>query len=130
MKKKMIISAIVVLILIASVGGGFYMFQQKKKEAQVVEWEKVAARRFKNQFTDIKEIRFSKEYNYNRLAGFVAASAEVTADNVTDVVGISLPVPDNENEGIGAYGEPIKLTLGKTIKTVKVIYSDLSEEEI
>jgi cbb3-type cytochrome oxidase subunit 3 len=129
MKKKMIISVIVVLLLIVSIGGGFYMFKQKEK-AEVVEWEKVAARRLKEGFADIKEIRFSTEYNYNHLAGFVAISAEITTSSVTDIIGISLPVPENESEGIGAYGEPIKLILGKTINSVKVVYSDLSEEEI
>ncbi|MGC6767531.1 hypothetical protein [Enterococcus sp. LJL51] len=129
MNKKIIVGIVAVLVLISSISGGFYVLK-KNEQSQVVEWEKVAARRLKKQFVNIKEIYFLEKYNYNHLAGFVSVSAEITTNDVKDIVVISLPVPENKDEGIGAYGKPIKLKLGETKDKVKVVYSDLSEEEI
>ncbi|MGK0550870.1 hypothetical protein ACSFB8_00800 [Enterococcus faecalis] len=103
------------------------MFKQKEKEAQVVEWEKVAARRLKEEFADIKELRFSEEYNYNHLAGFVAVGADIITENEKDIISLSLPI---EKDGAYGYGGATKLKDGKTETKIKVIYSDLSEEEI
>ncbi|MHC5216192.1 hypothetical protein ACYSNR_05950 [Enterococcus sp. LJL128] len=103
---------------------------KKNEQVQVVEWEKVAAQRLKNKFANIEEIRFLEKYNYNHLAGFVAVNVEVITSNGIDTIDVDLPVPENEDYGIGAYGKPIKLKLGGTTNKVHVSYSDLSEEEI
>jgi len=128
MKKKISISVIVVLLLIASVGGGVYMFKQKEKEAQVVEWEKVAAKQIKNTFANIEEIHFSEKYRDNWLAGFVSIGADIVTSETKDSIGFSLP-PDDETS-LESYGGGTSLKDGKTETKVKVIYSDLSEEEI
>ncbi|MGC6767534.1 hypothetical protein [Enterococcus sp. LJL51] len=103
---------------------------KKNEQVQVVEWEKVAAQRLKNKFANIEEIRFLEKYNYNHLAGFVAVNVEVITSNGIDTIDVDLPVPENEDYGIGSYGGPIKIEVGKTIKKINVIYSDQSEEEI
>ncbi|MHC5216194.1 hypothetical protein ACYSNR_05960 [Enterococcus sp. LJL128] len=100
---------------------------KKNEQAQVVEWEKVAARRLKNGFTEIKEIRFSEEYNYNHLAGFVAVGADIITEDTQDIIELSLPI---EEAGAYGYGGATRLKDGKTEAKVKVIYSDLSEEDI
>jgi len=126
MNKKIIVGIVAVLLLISSISGGFYVLK-KNEQSQVVEWEIVAARRLKKQFVDIKEIHFSDKYNYNHLAGFVSIGADIITENTQDVIELSLPI---EEAGAYGYGGATRLKDGKTEAKVKVIYSDLSEEDI
>ncbi|MBP1046219.1 hypothetical protein I6N96_07975 [Enterococcus sp. BWM-S5] len=132
MKKKVIITLIIVLLLIIGVGGGFYMFKQKEKEAQVIEWEKVAAKQIKNTFADIEEIRFSDKYRDNWLAGIVAVTVELkTSENVAKLT-IDLPL-NEDDEKISSYGSGyggIFADKGITENDVKVIYSNGQEETL
>ncbi|MHC5216193.1 hypothetical protein ACYSNR_05955 [Enterococcus sp. LJL128] len=100
---------------------------KKNEQAQVVEWEKIAAKQIKKEFSDIQEIRFSEKYNYNHLAGFVSIGAEIITEEVQDSIGFTLPTDETN---LGSYGGGTNLKKGETTKKVQVIYTDKSKGTI
>ncbi|MHC5216191.1 hypothetical protein ACYSNR_05945 [Enterococcus sp. LJL128] len=132
MNKKVIVSIIVVLVLILSIGGGFYMFKQKEKEAQIVEWERIAAKQIKNTFTDIEEIRFSKNYRDNWIAGIIAITVELKTSEKVAKITISLPL-DKNDEKLSSYGYGygrISADEGITENDATIIYTNGQEEKL
>ncbi|MGC6767533.1 hypothetical protein [Enterococcus sp. LJL51] len=138
MKKKIVVSVVAVLVLIISIGRGFYVFKQKEKEAQIVEWERTVAKQIKNTFTDVKEIKFSKDYADNYWpAGFIGVSCYIeTANSESTKLILNIPINDKEDlkNTLTIEAETNlrdgKIIEGKTDSAVKVIYTDSKEEDI
>lgn len=135
-KNKKIIGIFAIIILsIIVFGGKIYMENEKQKQddqqiAKVVEMEITTAKQIKNTFTDITEIRFSKEYSENNLSGYTDVMVKIITNSgdVSDI-GVSLSKHSKSKE-IRSYTGKVELKRGKTTNKVKVVFSNKNESSL
>lgn len=129
-KKRYLVGIIVIIVfIIGGMGGKTYMDNKEEKEdQQLIEWEKVAAQKMKNNFANVKTIKFNKDSIYkNKMSGYTRINVDiVTTRNQKLNIDTSLPYQKDLDE-VGSYVGDLP-EKGKTITKVEVIYSNNEKE--
>lgn len=137
MKKKWIL--IFSVFILVGGGLGLFMFNQnreKSKEIEAKNIETMLIKALKNNFSDIKEVKFIPKYSggYDKMTGYWGFAVEITTKYGTASPGTISYNTKNPNE-TGSMG-PLAPTFdeivkeGRTINTVTVIYSDKSKGDV